>query len=255
MHRFAPMSPSSTSTSAADPVLRVADLWAAYTRRPVLRGVSLEVRRGETVAVIGLNGAGKTTLLRTIMGYLRPLRGSVRLLGREIAGRAPHEVARLGVGYVPQEQNVFPDLTVEEHLEVGASMVAAPAVRRKRLDRACALFPRLAERMAQKAKTLSGGERQMLTLARALMADPILLMLDEPSLGLAPMVISAIVRSLDEIRGEGTTILLIEQNAALALGHSDRAYLLELGELGRSGPSAELAARPDIRETYLWGDV
>jgi len=244
---------SSMPTLDADPLLRVADLWTAYTRRPVLRGVSLEVRRGETVAVIGLNGAGKTTLLRTIMGYLRPLRGGVALLGRELAGRPPHEIARLGVGYVPQEQNVFPDLTVAEHFDVGASTVRDPAVRRARRARAYDLFPRLAERLPQKAKTLSGGERQMLTLARALMAGPRLLMLDEPSLGLAPIVVDAIVRSLEEIRREGTTVLLVEQNAALALRHSDRAYLLELGEFRLSGPSADLAARPDIRDAYLWG--
>jgi branched-chain amino acid transport system ATP-binding protein len=241
------------STSAAEGVLRVTDLWTAYTRRPVLRGVSLEVRGGETVAVIGLNGAGKTTLLRTIMGYLRPLRGGVALLGRELAGRRPHEVARFGVGYVPQEQNVFPDLTVAEHLDVGAATVRDPAMRRARRGRVCDLFPRLAERLPQKAKTLSGGERQMLTLGRALMAGPRLLMLDEPSLGLAPIVVDAIVRGLDEIRREGTTVLLVEQNAALALRHSDRAYLLELGEFRLSGPSADLAARPDIRDAYLWG--
>ncbi len=247
------MSGSSPSTSAPDVILRVSDVWAQYTGRPVLRGVSLEVRRGETAAVIGLNGAGKTTLLRTIMGYRRPSRGSIRFLGRDLAGRAPHEIARLGIGYVPQDASIFPDLSVDEHLDVGASAVADPAVRRARRERIYALFPRVRERLSQKARTLSGGERQMLSLARALMADPILLMLDEPSLGLAPKVIDTIMRRLDEINRAGTTILLIEQNAALALAHSLRAYLLEIGEVGLSGPSAELAARPDIRAAYLWG--
>jgi len=227
-------------------------VWAGYGGRQVLHGVSLDVHPGEIVAVIGLNGAGKTTLLRTVMGYLRPARGSIRLRGRDLVGLRPHEIVQLGVAYVPQEQTIFPDLSVREHLDVGATTLPA-ADRARRREQVYRLFPRLQERSAQKASTLSGGERQMLGIARALMGQPALIMLDEPSLGLAPKVVEAIFSLLDEIHRAGTTILLVEQNAAGALAHSQRAYVIETGATKLSGHSADLAARPDIRAAYLWG--
>jgi branched-chain amino acid transport system ATP-binding protein len=230
----------------------VHDLCAGYGGRQVLHGVSLEVYPHETVALIGLNGAGKTTLLRAVMGYVRPWSGLIRLGGRDLIGLRPHDIARLGVAYVPQDQTIFPDLSVREHLEVGATILPA-AARRPRRDYVYHLFPRLHEREGQKANTLSGGERQMLSIARALMANPVMIMLDEPSLGLAPKVVDTIFGLLEEVHRSGTTILLVEQNAAGALAHSQRAYILETGASKHSGPCAELAARPDIRAAYLWG--
>jgi branched-chain amino acid transport system ATP-binding protein len=248
------MNASSASISEPDAVLAVEEVWAAYGDRPVLRGVSLTVSPGEVVALIGLNGAGKTTLLRTIMGYLRPQRGRIRLRDVNLVGMAPHDVARRGVGYVPQDQSIFPDLSVDEHLDLGAVTVGGAGARRQRRERAYALFPRLLERLAQKAKTLSGGERQMLSVARALMAKPTVLMLDEPSLGLAPKVVDAIFGLLGEINRDGTAILLVEQNAAKALAASKRAYVLEVGVTAIHAASAELAAREDIQARYLWGE-
>ena len=246
------MSVSSAAISAPEPIIAVRDVWAGYGGRDVLHGVSLEVRGGEAVAVIGLNGAGKTTLLRAIMGYVRPSRGTIRFRGRDLIGLRPHEIARAGIAYVPQDYTIFPALSVAEHLEVGGIMRSA-AVRAERRGLVYGLFPRLHERLGQKAYTLSGGERQMLGLARALMADPALIMLDEPSLGLAPMIVESMFGLLEEIHRRGTPILLVEQNAAAALAHSQRVYVIETGAAKLSGSSADVAGRPDIRAAYLWG--
>ena len=225
-----------------------------YGRRRVLHEVSLVVGPGEAVALIGLNGAGKSTLLRTIMGYLRPVAGRIVLAGNDIFGREPFEITRRGIAYVPQDNPIFPDLSVMEHLNLGA-WTASSAARAAAEQRVFQLFPTLRQRLRQRASTMSGGERQMLALGRALMTNPLLLLLDEPSLGLAPMVVSEMFKALDAITGAGTAILVVEQNAAKALAHSSRAYVLESGRIALEGPSPALMSRPDIRLAYLGGDA
>jgi branched-chain amino acid transport system ATP-binding protein len=238
----------------AEPLLEVAGVSGGYGGRLVLDRVSLAVAGGEAVALIGLNGAGKSTLLRTIMGYLRPAAGRVLLAGRDLSGREPFEITRRGVAYVPQDEPIFPDLSVSEHLTLGAWTVSR-AARAAAEDRVFQLFPKLRQRLRQRASTLSGGERQMLALGRALMTNPRLLLLDEPSLGLAPMVVNEMFTALDAITRAGTAVLVVEQNASKALAHSARAYVLEAGRITLEGASAALASRPDIRSAYLGGEA
>jgi branched-chain amino acid transport system ATP-binding protein len=245
---------SSTPTSDGNPVLDVAAVSGGYGRRLVLERVSLVVGAGEAVALIGLNGAGKSTLLRTIMGYLRPVAGRIVFGGADLRGREPFEITRRGIAYVPQDQPIFPDLSVAEHLNLGAWTVSRDA-RASAEARVFRLFPRLRQRLGQRASTLSGGERQMLAMGRALMTNPVLLLLDEPSLGLAPMVVTQMFGALDAINRAGTAILIVEQNASKALAHSSRAYVLESGRITLEGPSATLASRPDIRSAYLGGEA
>ncbi|HEX6623805.1 MAG TPA: ABC transporter ATP-binding protein, partial [Pyrinomonadaceae bacterium] len=223
----------------------------SYGAIKALKGVSMHVEQGEVVTLIGANGAGKTTTLRTITGLLSPTEGRILFEGQEISGRPTHQLVARGISMSPEGRGVFANLTVRENLLMGAYLKKNKAEINQDLERGFRMFPRLKEREAQKAGTLSGGEQQMLAMARALMSRPRLLLLDEPSLGLAPLVVHTIFEAIDEIRGKGTTILLVEQNAHAALKHSDRAYVLETGKIVMEGPSSELAADPRIKEAYL----
>jgi branched-chain amino acid transport system ATP-binding protein len=235
-------------------LLQLTDLHVSYGAISALRGVELEVREGEIVTLIGSNGAGKSTTLRTISGLLRPTRGSVHFAGEDITGAAPHGIVRRGLSHCPEGRGVFPDLTVDENLSVGlfgrSDDHAGAAADR---ERALTLFPRLRERLLQRAGTLSGGEQQMLAIGRALLARPRLLLLDEPSLGLAPQVVQTIFRIVREINAAGTTVLLVEQNARLALAVAHRGYVMETGRIVLSDDAKALAASDAVRKAYLGG--
>ncbi|HVG35630.1 MAG TPA: ABC transporter ATP-binding protein [Pyrinomonadaceae bacterium] len=216
-----------------------------------LSGVSLHVEKGEVVTLIGANGAGKSTTLRTITGLLEPAEGRVVFEGDDISGEATHKLVARGISMSPEGRGVFANLTVRENLQMGAYLQKNRSQIASDMERVFVMFPRLKEREAQSAGTLSGGEQQMLAMGRALMSRPRLLLLDEPSLGLAPLVVHTIFEAIEEIRSKGTTILLVEQNAHAALKHSDRAYVLETGQIVMEGASKELAADPRIKEAYL----
>jgi branched-chain amino acid transport system ATP-binding protein len=216
-----------------------------------LRDVSLTVHRGEVVTLIGANGAGKSTTLRAISGLLEPSAGRIVFEGEDIAGMPAHTLVPRGISMSPEGRGVFANLTVLENLEMGAYLVNSASQIREDLERGFTLFPRLRERAKQSAGTLSGGEQQMLAIARALMSRPKLLLLDEPSLGLAPIVCQTIFSTIDAIKALGTTVLLVEQNANTALRHSDRAYVLETGAVILDGPAAEIAVHPRVKEAYL----
>lgn len=222
-----------------------------YGAIEALTGISMHVEKGEVVTLIGANGAGKTTTLKTITGLLEPRVGRVVYEGEEIGGKPTHKLVARGIAMSPEGRGVFANLTVRENLQMGAYLIKNKKHVTADMERAFRMFPRLKERESQKAGTLSGGEQQMLAMGRALMSRPRLLLLDEPSLGLAPLVVHTIFEAIEEIRSEGTTILLVEQNAHAALGHSDRAYVLETGRIVMEGPSAKLAADPRIKEAYL----
>ena len=208
------------------------------------------MERGEIVALLGNNGAGKTTTLKTISGLLTPRRGAVVLEGETLTGRPPHEVVLKGIAHVPEGRRIFNRLTVRENLLMGAYLRRDAGIAGD-LERVLALFPRLRERLAQVAGTLSGGEQQMLAIARALMTHPRLLLLDEPSMGLAPVLVEQIFETISDINRQGTTILLVEQNAAMALAVAHRAYVLETGAVALSGAARELAENPNVRRAYL----
>jgi branched-chain amino acid transport system ATP-binding protein len=233
-------------------LLQVEALHAYYGASHVLFGVSLRAAPGEVVALLGRNGAGKTTTLRSIMGLLPPRAGRVHVRGRDVTGWAPYRVARLGVGFVPEDRRIFADLTVEENLEVGrrarGAADPAPAWTHGRLYE---FFPVLGERRWQKAGTLSGGEQQMLTIARTLMGNPALLLLDEPSEGLAPVVVATLLDRLLALKARGQTILLSEQNLRFATRLADRAYVLEQGHVRYEGTIAQLEADREVRQAYL----
>jgi branched-chain amino acid transport system ATP-binding protein len=232
-------------------VLEVRGLDVAYGEKPALRGVGMEVGEGESVSVLGANGAGKSTLLRTISGLQRPRQGSVSLDGRRLDELAPYEIAALGVAHVPEGRRVLPDMTVEENLELGAFL---PKPRRRRAETLAwvyEVFPRLKERRRQRAGTLSGGEQQMLAVGRGLMLRPRLLMLDEPSLGLAPVIVDVTFEKIAEVRRQGIAILLVEQNVQRALGLTDRGYVLEQGKVVLQGTSGELLQNPHVKVAYL----
>jgi branched-chain amino acid transport system ATP-binding protein len=216
-----------------------------------LRDVSLRIDAGEVVTLIGANGAGKSTTLRAIAGLLTPRSGSITFEDAEITGVPAHRLVARGISMSPEGRGVFANLTVLENLEMGAYLVRDRARIRADIDRGFTLFPRLKERAKQRAGTLSGGEQQMLAMARALMSRPRLLLLDEPSLGLAPIICQTIFETIDAIKATGTTVLLVEQNAHAALRHSDRGYVLETGAVILEGPSADLARNPRVREAYL----
>jgi branched-chain amino acid transport system ATP-binding protein len=216
-----------------------------------LHDVSITVNKGEVVTLIGANGAGKSTTLRAITGLLAPRSGRVTFEGQDITGLPAHKLVAMGISMSPEGRGVFANLTVLENLEMGAYLVANKAAVQRSLEHGFALFPRLAERRKQRAGTLSGGEQQMLAMARALMSQPKLLLLDEPSLGLAPIVCQTIFATIDAITAEGTTVLLVEQNANAALKHSDRGYVLETGEVILEGSAATIAGDPRVREAYL----
>jgi branched-chain amino acid transport system ATP-binding protein/neutral amino acid transport system ATP-binding protein len=231
-------------------ILTVAGLVAGYgAADEVLKGVDLDVEPGEIVGVIGPNGAGKSTLLKAIVGLVRPRRGRVVLGDRAIEGWAPREVTRLGLTYVPQEQNVFPTMSVRENLEMGGFV--DPAGCRRRIEGVLERFPVLGRKRRHAARTLSGGERQILAMAMALMVQPRVLLLDEPSAGLSPLAAEALFETILGINREGVAIVMVEQNAREALAVARRAYILVDGRNGRSGPAAALAADPDIQRVFL----
>ncbi len=232
-------------------MLTLENVSVSYGAIEALTDINLHVEQGEVVTLIGANGAGKTTTLRTITGLLEPKEGRVMYEGKQISGVPTHKLVPMGIAMSPEGRGVFANLTVKENLEMGAFIRKDKKGIADDLERGYTLFPRLKERNQQKAGTLSGGEQQMLAMARALMSRPRLLLLDEPSLGLAPLVVHSIFAAIDEIKGEGTTILLVEQNANAALHHSDRAYVLETGCIVMEGPSAELAQDPRVKEAYL----
>jgi branched-chain amino acid transport system ATP-binding protein len=216
-----------------------------------LRDVSLHVEAGEVVTLIGANGAGKSTTLRAITGLLTPRSGRIRFEGEDITGVPAHQLVGRGISMAPEGRGIFANLTVLENLEMGAYRIRDQAQIRSDIERGFTLFPRLRERVKQRSGTLSGGEQQMLAIARALMSRPKLLLLDEPSLGLAPIVCHTIFTTIDEIKAAGTTVLLVEQNANAALKHSDRGYVLETGAVTLEGDAAVIAGDPRIREAYL----
>jgi len=232
-------------------VLRLEGVVAAYDDVTCLRGVSLEVRRGEIVTLIGANGAGKSTTLKAVSGLLTPREGIIEFDGRAIAGQGPDAIVALGLVQVPEGRRVFPELSVEDNLRAGAYLVRARAQMRATLAEVYRRFPRLAERRRQPAGTLTGGEQQMLAFGRAMMAQPRLLMLDEPSLGLAPLMVEEVMRSIRAFRESGVTIFLVEQNANLALRLADRAYVMETGAITMSGTGAALLADERVRASYL----
>jgi branched-chain amino acid transport system ATP-binding protein len=231
-------------------MLRIRDLHAGYGATPILFGVSLEVRPGEAVALLGRNGMGKTTLLKTAIGFLKPSRGTIAFEGRDLTRLAPHAIARLGIGLVPENRRIFPGLTVRENLELGLSAAAdrSAAVRARRLEEVFHHFPRLAERIEQSGKTLSGGEQQMLAIARVMMAGARLLLMDEPTQGLAPAFIRHIRDMIVELKRLGVTVLLVEQNARVALSVCDRGYIMEKGLIVFEATSRDLRESPVTRE-------
>jgi ABC-type branched-subunit amino acid transport system ATPase component len=232
-------------------VLEIRDLVAGYSPElDILSGVSIRVLAGEIVTVVGPNGAGKSTLMKAVIGLLAPRNGRVSLRDTDITGRPPHEIVRLGVGYVPQRENVFESMSVMENLELG-SLGPRGLNGTARIEELFRLFPRLGERRRQIVGTMSGGERQMVAMARALMPNPQILLLDEPSAGLAPMFVEAVFRQVTGINAAGVSILMVEQNARAALALSHRGYVLDLGRNAFEGPGPQLLADPRLAELYL----
>ncbi|CUN83261.1 ABC transporter ATP-binding protein [Mitsuokella jalaludinii] len=237
----------------AEPMLKIDNIDVYYGAIHALKGISLEVNEGEIVTLIGANGAGKSTTLRTISGLLKPKTGSITFLGQNIAGVRAHEIVKKGISQVPEGRRVFAEMTVMENLDLGAFVRKDKAGIQQDLKHVFELFPRLEERKNQSAGTLSGGEQQMLAMGRALMSRPKLLLLDEPSMGLAPLLIKEIFNIIVDINKSGTTVLLVEQNANMALSIANRAYVLETGRITLSGKAQDLAASEDVRKAYLGG--
>jgi branched-chain amino acid transport system ATP-binding protein len=238
------------------PLLAVDGLEVAYGKIRAVKGVSFAVPAGAVVTLIGANGAGKTTTLRTLSGLLAPSAGTVSFDGRRIDGVPAHQIVELGIAHVPEGRRIFPRMSVGENLELGAftRVEAGPGELAADLDRVFTLFPVLAERRRQAGGTLSGGEQQMLAIGRAMMSRPRLLMLDEPSMGLSPIMMNLIFTTLAELKAQGTTILLVEQNAQAALALADRAYVIETGSVVLEGSAAELSASEQVRKAYLGED-
>jgi branched-chain amino acid transport system ATP-binding protein len=232
-------------------MLSVHEVTTAYQGLFAISAVSIEVEKGEIVCVAGANGAGKSTLLKSIAGAERPRSGTVSFDGTRIDGMAQHVITSHGIAYVPENRRLFPRLSVRDNLRLGSYLYRGEADREAPLDLVFQLFPRLQERLEQRAETLSGGEQQMLAIGRALMARPRLLLLDEPSMGLAPVLVEQIFETVQTINRQGVTILLVEQNAAMALSIAGRAYVLETGMVALQGPAAELAGNPEVRRAYL----
>jgi branched-chain amino acid transport system ATP-binding protein len=233
-------------------ILSVRQLEVAYGTIPALHGIELDVEKGEIVTLIGANGAGKTTTLRTISGLLKPHTGHVTFQGQDITGVKPHIITRKGISHVPEGRGIFANLTVYDNLELGGYM-RKDRISQKEYERVFQLFPVLKERIKQSAGTLSGGEQQMLAISRALMAKPVVLLLDEPSLGLAPQMVQTIFRVIREINAEGTTILLVEQNAHMALVTAHRGYVMETGKIVLADSTKALLASDRIKKAYLGG--
>lgn len=234
-------------------MLKIEDINVYYGNIQALKGVSMEINEGEIVTLIGANGAGKSTLLKTISGLLKPKQGKVLFEGDSIGGRAAQAIVKMGISHVPEGRRVFANMTVAENLELGAYLRKDKDGIHKDMEKVYELFPRLLERIKQQAGTLSGGEQQMLAMGRALMAKPRLLLLDEPSMGLAPLLVKQIFNIIQEISESGTTILLVEQNANLALSIADRAYVVETGRIVLSGNAEELTSSEEIKMAYLGG--
>ena len=232
-------------------MLSVSDIHVYYGAIHAVKGVSFEVNDGEVVALIGANGAGKSTILKTVSGLMHPRFGSIQFMGQDITHANAYKLVQQGLAHVPEGRRIFLQMTVQENLEMGAYI--RKELSRADLDRVFQQFPRLKERRKQTAGTLSGGEQQMLAMGRALMSHPKLMMLDEPSMGLAPILVEQIFDIIKELHKAGTTILLVEQNASMALEVADRAYVLETGRIAMSGTGAELASSDDIRKAYLGG--
>jgi len=232
-------------------MLKIEDMHVYYGAIHAIKGVSFEVGEGEIVALIGANGAGKSTILKTVSGLMHPRSGSIRFCGQDIAHREAHKLLPMGLAHVPEGRRIFLQMTVQENLEMGAYI--KKEVSQKDLDMVFDYFPRLKERRRQIAGTLSGGEQQMLAMSRALMSKPKLMMLDEPSMGLAPILVDQIFSIIKDLHAAGTTILLVEQNASKALEIADRAYVLETGNITLSGTGAELAQSDEVRKAYLGG--
>ena len=232
-------------------MLNVEKLFVSYKAIKALQDVSFKVEQGEIVALIGANGAGKTTILNTVSGIVPAISGKITFKGEDITGIPPHEIVKRGISQVPEGRRVFANMSVLENLEMGAYIRNDKKEVAEEIDQVFQRFPRLFERKKQLAKTLSGGEQQMLAMGRALMSRPSLLLLDEPSMGLAPMLVQQIFDIIQEINASGTTIMLVEQNANMALSIANRAYVLETGEVVLSGDAKELAANPEVRKAYL----
>ena len=232
-------------------MLEVHDLHVAYGAAPALWGVSLEVRTGELLCVVGPNGAGKTTLINTLAGILRARAGRIVFEGRDITQLAPHRFCEAGIAIVPEGRRLFTGMSVLENLELGSYLPAAKAQRKQSLEAAIELFPVLKEKLAAPAGELSGGQQQMVAIARALMARPRLLLLDEPSLGLSPLIVHDMFAAIRRINAEGMSVLMVEQNVVMAMGVSSRAYVLEEGRIVADGAPDELLARPEIQRAYL----
>ncbi|WP_102493410.1 ABC transporter ATP-binding protein [Selenomonas felix] len=247
------MANEATQPQNGIPMLRIADLNVYYGAIHALKGISLEVHQGEIVTLIGANGAGKSTTLRTISGLIAPKSGAVDFEGQGIAGLGAHDIVRRGISQVPEGRRIFADMTVLENLELGAFIRNDKDGIASDMEMVFTRFPRLKERISQQAGTLSGGEQQMLAMGRALMSRPRLLLLDEPSMGLAPLLIKEIFSIIVDINKAGTTILLVEQNANMALSIANRAYVLETGRITLSGSAKDLAASEEVRKAYLGG--
>ncbi len=240
-----------SATTATGNILELRDVHVYYGAIHALKGVSLAVGSGEIVTLIGANGAGKSTTLRAINGLNRPRQGSIAFEGRDITGAAPHAIVKGGIAQSPEGRRLFPRMSVVENLEMGAFQRTDRENFQADMDRVFELFPRLYERRAQKAGTMSGGEQQMCAIGRALMARPKLLLLDEPSMGLAPIFVEKIFEIVREINAQGTPVLLVEQNALMALDAADRGYVMETGSITLEGPAAELKANPRVQKAYL----
>jgi branched-chain amino acid transport system ATP-binding protein len=241
----------SATAATSEPLLRVDDISTYYGSIQALKGISIEVHQGEIVTLIGANGAGKSTTLRSINGLNHPRRGSIVFNGKDITHSPAHEVVRLGIAQSPEGRKLFPRMSVTENLEMGAFQRRDKGGMKDDMDRVFELFPRLAERRTQQAGTMSGGEQQMCAIGRALMARPTLLMLDEPSMGLAPIFVQRIFETIVEVNKQGTSILLVEQNALMALEVANRGYVLETGHVALADDAKALAKNPEVRKTYL----
>jgi branched-chain amino acid transport system ATP-binding protein len=234
-------------------IVRIEGLAAGYGKKEILHEISVEISRGEITTLIGRNGVGKTTLLKTIMGFLKPKRGRIFFNEKDISGTQAHVLAEMGIGYVPQGKAIFPHMNIREHLDIGAWTERDREKRDSMLAMVYDLFPRLEERKLQKAGTLSGGERQMLSISRALMSSPALLFLDEPSFGLSPLMVNAVFKSIKEINRKGVSIFLVEQNAKKALENSTTGYIMDMGKITFEGNSLHLLKDERVKLSYLGG--
>jgi branched-chain amino acid transport system ATP-binding protein len=248
------LAPQSSRAAGREPMLNVNDIHVFYGNIAAVKGISLTVYPGEIVTLIGGNGAGKSTTMRTISGLLKPKRGEVHFEGKKVSGLKGHEVAQRGIAQSPEGRRIFPRMTVTENLDLGAFLRSDKAEIATDMERVFDLFPRLKERLAQKSGTLSGGEQQMLAMGRALMARPRLLLLDEPSMGLAPVLVEQVFETITKVNEQGTTVLLVEQNALVALNIANHAYVLETGQITLEGPAKELANNDEVRKAYLGED-